>query len=90
MLRPAMEFCTKSIMNIGISFLWILLFIRTFVHADQTVYLSRPAHQYVSVFGNGLLEPFFSPNAIVANVGEKISFVAQFDNQLAYAVSEYI
>ena len=80
----------KSIMTIGVSFLWILLFIRTLVHADQTVYLSRPAHQYVSVFGNGLLEPFFSPNAIVAKVGEKISFVAQFENQLAYGVFECI
>jgi hypothetical protein len=67
---------------------WLALWtFSTYSLADQIVYLSRPANQPVQ-----LSEPVFNPNTLVANVGEKIHFVAQFGNQRPYypAVSYHL
>jgi len=62
--------------------IWLLLWAIanwTSCLADQIVYLTRPASQPV-----GLSEPVFSPNTLVANVGEKVHFIAHFEDQHAY------
>ena len=43
------------------------------------MYLSRPANPPVQ-----LSEPVFNPNTLVADVGERVHFVAQFENQQPY------
>lgn len=49
-----------------------LLALAPVLMADQTVFLDRMTAS--------LWEPYFNPKSIVADVGEKINFVARFDD----------
>ena len=66
--------------------LWTLLLNPTFSSADQVVYLDRPANAILAKGGNVVQkEPIFNPNKITADIGEKVQFIARFENQVAYA-----
>ena len=65
--------------------IWLLLWAIancTSCLADQIVYLTRPASQPVP-----LAEPVFSPNTLVANIGEKVHFIAHIEDARPYRTS---